>query len=86
MDASRDDKNADVRRQRALTEERVQLLERLEAWLEAPMVVLAFAGRVAAAPHLACSNTSRPRCLANLAIQPTSCSNRSLLHTLLGSA
>lgn len=41
MDASRDDNDDDVRR-RALTEERAQLLRRLEDWLEAPMVVLAF--------------------------------------------
>lgn len=41
MDASRDDKDDDVRQQ-ALTEERAELLRRLDGWLEAPMVVLAF--------------------------------------------
>ena len=41
MTGRTDDNDPDARRQ-ALADERTQLLERLEAWLEAPMVVLAF--------------------------------------------
>lgn len=41
MKTSTDDVDRDARLQ-ALTDERVQLLRRLEGWLEAPMVVLAF--------------------------------------------
>jgi voltage-gated potassium channel len=41
MSANRDDNDHDARRQ-ALTEERAQLLQRLDDWLDVPMVVLAF--------------------------------------------
>ncbi|UAW97806.1 ion transporter [Halopseudomonas nanhaiensis] len=41
-ETKRDDSSADVTHEDELTRERYELLQRLEAWLETPMVVLAF--------------------------------------------